>query len=56
MKIKSVEIKNFRSIENITISLNPRCRILVGINEAGKSNIMRVLRLFGNEFVPKVMI
>ena len=53
MKIKSIEIKNFRSIGNITINPDPKCRVLVGINEAGKSNIIKALRLLGDEFIPE---
>lgn len=45
MKISRVEIKNFRSIEDSTVMLNPACRVLVGINESGKSNILKALAL-----------
>lgn len=45
MKLLRVEIANFRSVKNVTIGLDPRCRILVGINESGKSNILRALAL-----------
>lgn len=45
MKLLRVEIKNFRSIKNTTIELNQSCRVLVGINESGKSNILKALAL-----------
>ncbi len=45
MNLKEVHIINFRSIKDCTISLAPRCRVLVGINEAGKSNILKALSL-----------
>ena len=45
MKLERVEIKNFRSIKEATIEFNPSCRVLVGINESGKSNILKALRL-----------
>lgn len=52
MKIKQVNIKNFRSIENITIKFNERCRVLVGINESGKTNILKALSLLSPSFNP----
>jgi energy-coupling factor transporter ATP-binding protein EcfA2 len=52
MKLDRVEIVNFRSIANITIELDPACIILVGINESGKSNILRALSLLAQENTP----
>ncbi len=43
MKLNRVEIKNFRSIKDITVNFEPACRVLVGINESGKSNILNAL-------------
>lgn len=45
MKLLRAEISNFRSIENLTISFNDGCQVLIGINESGKSNILRALQL-----------
>lgn len=45
MKLVKAEIVNFRSIKNITISFDPKCLVLVGINESGKSNILQALAL-----------
>ena len=45
MRLSKVYIKNFRSIKEIEISFSPRCRILVGMNESGKSNILDALSL-----------
>ena len=45
MRLRRVEIKNFRSIEEATIEFDPRCRILVGMNESGKSNILRAINV-----------
>lgn len=52
MKIKYVKIVNFRSIENIQVDFEPTCRVLVGINESGKSNILRALSMISNEVTP----
>lgn len=49
MKINSIEIENFRSIRKIKLNLNNKfkqeCRILLGINESGKSNILKAIAL-----------
>jgi predicted ATPase len=43
--IKSIRLTNFLSFECEDISLNSNLNILVGINGAGKSNFLKVLRL-----------
>lgn len=45
MKLTRTEIKNFRSIENLSIDFLNGCEILIGVNESGKSNILRALQL-----------
>ena len=52
MKLKYAKIVNFRSIQEIKVDFNPSCRILVGINESGKSNILRALSMIGEGFTP----
>jgi len=52
MKLNRVEIKNFRSIKDITVSFDPACRVLVGINESGKSNILNALAFLGEDYKP----
>ena len=48
MKIKEIHIENFRSIKNETIVMDKNCLILVGKNEAGKSNVLKAIAaLFG---------
>lgn len=53
MKIKKIEIRNFRSIENITVDFKENPRVLVGINESGKTNILEALRLISSDFSPQ---
>lgn len=53
MKLTRAYIVNFRSIKDATVVFDPSCRVLVGINESGKSNVLRALRLLGDDFVPK---
>lgn len=52
MRIDRVQIINFRSIQNEEVTFDPSCRVLVGINESGKSNILKALALMGSNFNP----
>src|SRR5580765_1350483 len=45
MYLSRVAIKNYRSIKQLELGFEPRCRILVGINESGKTNILAALNL-----------
>jgi AAA ATPase domain/AAA domain, putative AbiEii toxin, Type IV TA system len=45
MLLNRVAIKNYRSIKELEIKFDPKCRILVGINESGKTNILDALSL-----------
>ena len=45
--INSIRIKNFRSIRNETIDAK-NMNIFVGLNDAGKSNVLKALNLFFN--------
>lgn len=47
LRIKQIHIKNFRSIINETINTD-RFNIFVGLNDAGKSNVLKALNLFFN--------
>ncbi len=53
MKLDRVEIKNFRSIKEIALDFSHPCRVLVGINESGKSNILNALTLLKKEYNPQ---
>lgn len=53
MKLKKVEINNFLSIPyNFELLMYPKCRVLVGINEVGKSNILRALSMLCKSIKP----
>ena len=45
MNLGSVKIKNYRSIDNLEVKFDYRCLVLVGINESGKTNILKALQL-----------
>jgi len=49
MELEKVNIVNFRSIKNVSIDFDHKCRILVGINETGKTNILKALSLLRKE-------
>jgi predicted ATPase len=48
LKIKKIIIKNFRSIENMSVDCS-NITTFVGANDAGKSNVLRALNLFFND-------
>ncbi len=45
MRLTEVAIKNYRSINDLKLHFDPKCRILVGINESGKTNILDAMNL-----------
>lgn len=47
LHISKVEIRNFRSVRNLSLS-PAKLAVLVGKNDAGKSNVLRALNLFFN--------
>ena len=48
LKIKKITIKNFRSIESMSVDCS-NITTFVGANDAGKSNVLRALNLFFND-------
>ena len=57
MKLSSLTIKNYRALDEITLSLNPCMNVLYGTNGAGKSSILYALHdflglLFSQEIAP----
>ncbi len=50
MRLVRVKIKNFRSIRQATIEFSVSLRALFGLNEAGKSNILKALRLLDSNY------
>lgn len=47
IRLKKISIENFRSIESASITLD-NLNIFVGLNDSGKSNILKALNLFFN--------
>ncbi len=52
--LREIEIRNYRSLRNVTLGDLDNYVPIVGLNGSGKSNILRVLNLFftGNEVEP----
>ncbi|WP_281225171.1 ATP-dependent nuclease [Flavobacterium aquiphilum] len=44
MKIKTLEIKNFRLLKNITLSLEDHTTVIVGRNNSGKTSLTEIFR------------
>jgi predicted ATP-dependent endonuclease of OLD family len=53
VKLRKIKIRQFRSIEDLTIDFKENPRVLVGINESGKTNILHALRLLSTDFLPQ---
>jgi hypothetical protein len=45
MRVSGAEIAQFRSIKNLTLDFAIPCQVLLGINETGKTNILKALSL-----------
>lgn len=50
MELKKIDIKNFRSIKDATIEFDQNCKVLVGKNEAGKSNVLKAIAAVFDEY------
>lgn len=50
MKIKSLNIQNFKSFQDVTIHFNADLNILTGINNSGKTTILEALALWNECF------
>jgi AAA ATPase domain len=53
MWLKTVSIKNFRSIENIFITFDKRANVIVGPNAIGKTTLLEAIRLTKATLAPR---
>lgn len=51
MRVKSVSIRNYRSLKDVTIRLDGLTTI-IGPNGSGKTSVLRALELFSNDAPP----
>ena len=47
MKVKKIELHNFRSYEKLEMAFNSGCSIIVGPNATGKSSILEAFCVLG---------
>lgn len=52
MRLKYCDINNFRSIKDLRVTFDNNFQILVGFNEAGKSNILKALSMINFDIEP----
>jgi len=45
--IKSIHVKNFKTLREVEIPLDPKITVMVGANNSGKSNALQMLKLIG---------
>src|SRR5688500_15605095 len=52
MKLTGIEIRNFRSIgpEGVILSPLSKCNIIIGVNNAGKSNVLKGIKKISDKF------
>ena len=53
MKLKTINIEKFKTIDNLSVSMSDML-IMMGENNCGKSNILRALKLFYEESVHEI--
>ncbi|WP_035347621.1 ATP-dependent nuclease, partial [Alkalihalobacillus hemicellulosilyticus] len=53
MYISGIEIKNFRSFDNINVEFHEGVNVLIGHNNSGKSNLLRALAIIFDSSVRK---
>lgn len=46
MKVKYIQLKNFKGFENINIVLNSKTNIIIGENNIGKSSLFEAILLW----------
>lgn len=55
MWLKTVAIKNFRTIENLHIELDQRANVIVGPNAIGKTTVLEAVRLAKATLAPRTL-
>ena len=54
MYIESLELKNFRNYEELSIVLDPGTNILYGDNAQGKTNVLEAIYLCGSAKIDEI--
>ncbi|WP_440953856.1 AAA family ATPase [Methanosarcina sp. Mfa9] len=45
MKVKKVSLKNYRGVQDLSLELNPRLNVFVGVNGSGKSTVLDAIAI-----------
>jgi recombinational DNA repair ATPase RecF len=45
MKISKIQIKNFKSFQDVTVDLDPDFNVFTGVNNSGKTNLLEAIAL-----------
>ena len=56
MKIRKLELNNFRAYSNISVSFDENFNVIIGKNDIGKSTILEALEIFFNNETVKIDI
>ncbi len=56
MKIKKIEIKNFRQLKDTVIELEDEFSLIIGKNNTGKTSVLNILNKFLNSDTNKFKI
>lgn len=46
MKISKIQIKNFKSFQDVTVDLDPDFNVFTGVNNSGKTNLLEAIALW----------
>jgi len=46
MKISKIQIKNFKSFQDVTVDLDPNFNVFTGVNNSGKTNLLEAIALW----------
>lgn len=54
MKLKTLNLANFRGYDQLTLQLDPELTVIAGVNGVGKSSLLNAITHFASELLPKV--
>ena len=46
MKIKQIQVKNFRLLDNVSINIEDDVTLIVGKNNTGKTSLFEIINIF----------